>query len=43
MRFRPILLAIPAVFLPGLAFAEPADQAAREKKILAEVRVPEGF
>ena len=43
MRSRPLLLAFHAAFLPVVALAQPADQAARETKILADVKVPAGF
>ena len=43
MRFRSLLLVLHAAYLPALVLAQPADQAAREKKILAEVKVPDGF
>ena len=43
MRFRPLLLVFHAAYLPALVLAQPVDQSAREKKILAEIKVPDGF
>ena len=42
MRSLPLLLALQTAFGPAV-LAQSADQATREKKILADVKVPDGF
>ncbi len=42
MRSRPLLLVFQAAFLPAV-LAQSPDQVTKEKKILADVKVPDGF